>query len=50
MLLLIVLSFMQLAEAAYEYGKGDHMKVFDTLGPDFDALDYKVGTGSFLLL
>ncbi|XP_066383042.1 uncharacterized protein [Miscanthus floridulus] len=33
---------IKLAEAAYEYGKGDHMKVFDTLGPDFDALDYKM--------
>ncbi|XP_021307544.1 tetratricopeptide repeat protein 38 isoform X1 [Sorghum bicolor] len=33
---------IKLAEAAYEYGKGDHMKVFDTLGPDFDALGYKM--------
>ncbi|XP_066380092.1 uncharacterized protein [Miscanthus floridulus] len=33
---------IKLAEAAYEYGKGDHMKVFDTLGPVFDALDYKM--------
>lgn len=33
---------IQLAEAVYEYGKGEHEKVFDTLGPDFDALDYKM--------
>nr|ACG38066.1 hypothetical protein [Zea mays] len=33
---------IKLAEAAYEYGKGDHMKVYDTLGPDFDALGYKM--------
>ncbi|XP_062212088.1 uncharacterized protein LOC133913061 isoform X2 [Phragmites australis] len=33
---------IQLAEAVYEYGKGEHKKVFDTLGPDFDALGYKM--------
>ncbi|TVU45630.1 hypothetical protein EJB05_05121, partial [Eragrostis curvula] len=30
------------AEAVYEYGKGEDKKVFDTLGPDFDALGYKM--------
>ncbi|KAL6894465.1 hypothetical protein ACP4OV_008563 [Aristida adscensionis] len=33
---------MQLAEAVYDYGKGEHKKVFDALGPDFDALGYKM--------
>uniref|UniRef100_A0A0D9VXN0 Tetratricopeptide repeat protein 38 n=1 Tax=Leersia perrieri TaxID=77586 RepID=A0A0D9VXN0_9ORYZ len=33
---------IQLAEAVYEYGKGEHKKVFDILGPDFDALSYKM--------
>jgi hypothetical protein len=32
----------QLAEAVYEYGKGEHKKVFDILGPDFDALSCKM--------
>nr|ABF98282.1 expressed protein [Oryza sativa Japonica Group] len=32
---------IQLAEAVYEYGKGEHKKVFDILGPDFDALSCK---------
>uniref|UniRef100_A0A0E0D4R8 Tetratricopeptide repeat protein 38 n=1 Tax=Oryza meridionalis TaxID=40149 RepID=A0A0E0D4R8_9ORYZ len=32
----------ELAEAVYEYGKGEHKKVFDILGPDFDALSYKM--------
>jgi hypothetical protein len=33
---------IQLAEAVYEYGNGEHKKVIDTLGLDFDALGYKV--------
>ncbi|KAL5217191.1 hypothetical protein ABZP36_017875 [Zizania latifolia] len=33
---------IQLAEAVYEYGKGEHNKVFDILGPDFDALSCKM--------
>uniref|UniRef100_A0A0A9DBJ9 Uncharacterized protein n=1 Tax=Arundo donax TaxID=35708 RepID=A0A0A9DBJ9_ARUDO len=33
---------IQLAEAVSEYGKGEHKKVFDILGPDFDALGYKM--------
>jgi len=33
---------VQLAEAVYEFGNGEHKKVFDTLGPDFDALCYKM--------
>uniref|UniRef100_A0A0E0GS44 Tetratricopeptide repeat protein 38 n=1 Tax=Oryza nivara TaxID=4536 RepID=A0A0E0GS44_ORYNI len=33
---------IQLAEAVYEYGKGEHRKVFDILGPDFDALSCKM--------
>ena len=35
---------MQLADAVYKYGKGEHKAVFDTLGPDFDGLGYKVGS------
>lgn len=31
-----------LAEAMYAYGRDDHCKVIDILGPDFDAVDYKV--------
>ncbi|GJN23690.1 hypothetical protein PR202_gb11358 [Eleusine coracana subsp. coracana] len=33
---------IQLADAVYEYGKGEYKKVFDILGPDFDALGYKM--------
>ncbi|RLN42330.1 tetratricopeptide repeat protein 38 [Panicum miliaceum] len=33
---------VQLAEAVYEFGNGEHKKVFDTLGPEFDALCYKM--------
>ncbi|RLN18765.1 tetratricopeptide repeat protein 38 [Panicum miliaceum] len=33
---------VQLAEAVYEFGNGEHKEVFDTLGPDFDALCYKM--------
>ncbi|XP_020705486.1 tetratricopeptide repeat protein 38 isoform X1 [Dendrobium catenatum] len=32
----------QLAEATYEYGRGNHHKVVDILGPDFDAIDFKM--------
>lgn len=32
----------QLAEAVFEYGKGEHKTVFDILGPDFDGLSYKM--------
>ncbi|EMS63641.1 Tetratricopeptide repeat protein 38 [Triticum urartu] len=32
---------IQLADAVYKYGKGEHKAVFDTLGPDFDGLSYK---------
>uniref|UniRef100_A0A1D1XK03 Tetratricopeptide repeat protein 38 n=1 Tax=Anthurium amnicola TaxID=1678845 RepID=A0A1D1XK03_9ARAE len=32
----------QLAEALLEYGKASHHKVFDILGPNFDAIDYKM--------
>uniref|UniRef100_A0A1D1XF69 Tetratricopeptide repeat protein 38 n=1 Tax=Anthurium amnicola TaxID=1678845 RepID=A0A1D1XF69_9ARAE len=31
-----------LAEALLEYGKASHHKVFDILGPNFDAIDYKM--------
>ncbi|XP_020580174.1 uncharacterized protein LOC110024490 isoform X2 [Phalaenopsis equestris] len=31
-----------LAEATYEYGRGNDDKVIDILGPDFDAMDYKM--------
>ncbi|KAK8963615.1 hypothetical protein KSP40_PGU011822 [Platanthera guangdongensis] len=31
-----------LAEAMYAYGRDDHCKVIDILGPDFDAVDYKM--------
>lgn len=33
---------IQLADAVYKYGKGEHKAVFDTLGPDFDGLSYKM--------
>ncbi|XP_028550787.1 tetratricopeptide repeat protein 38 isoform X3 [Dendrobium catenatum] len=32
----------KLAEATYEYGRGNHHKVVDILGPDFDAIDFKM--------
>uniref|UniRef100_M8BVV0 Tetratricopeptide repeat protein 38 n=1 Tax=Aegilops tauschii TaxID=37682 RepID=M8BVV0_AEGTA len=32
---------IQLADAVYKYGKGEHKAVFDALGPDFDGLGYK---------
>ncbi|KAK8963154.1 hypothetical protein KSP40_PGU007586 [Platanthera guangdongensis] len=32
----------KLAEAMYAYGRDDHCKVIDILGPDFDAVDYKM--------
>lgn len=32
----------QLAEAVYEYGKGNYKDALELLGPDFDAADYKV--------
>ncbi|KAL0799016.1 hypothetical protein Bca101_054191 [Brassica carinata] len=32
---------IQLAEAVYEYGKGNYKKALELLGPDFDAADYK---------
>uniref|UniRef100_A0A1D1Z362 Tetratricopeptide repeat protein 38 n=1 Tax=Anthurium amnicola TaxID=1678845 RepID=A0A1D1Z362_9ARAE len=32
----------ELAEALLEYGKASHHKVFDILGPNFDAIDYKM--------
>eukprot|EP00262_Sarcandra_glabra_P003386 TRINITY_DN14063_c0_g1_i3.p1 TRINITY_DN14063_c0_g1~~TRINITY_DN14063_c0_g1_i3.p1 ORF type:complete len:476 (-),score=84.51 TRINITY_DN14063_c0_g1_i3:259-1686(-) len=31
-----------LAEAMYEYGRGNYKKVFELLGPDFDSNDYKM--------
>ncbi|CAE5958426.1 unnamed protein product [Arabidopsis arenosa] len=31
-----------LAEAVYEYGKGNYKEALELLGPDFDAVDYKV--------
>lgn len=33
----------QLAEAMYEYGKGNYHKAFDAFGLDFDATKCKVG-------
>ncbi|CAN6292097.1 unnamed protein product [Urochloa humidicola] len=33
---------IQLAEAVYEFGNGEHKKAFDILGPNFGALDYKM--------
>lgn len=35
-------STILLAEAIYEYGRRNDQKVFDILGPDFDAMDYKM--------
>ncbi|XP_026666170.1 tetratricopeptide repeat protein 38 isoform X2 [Phoenix dactylifera] len=31
-----------LAEAIYEYGRGNYQKVFDILGPKFNAIDFKI--------
>ncbi|XP_057826980.2 uncharacterized protein LOC131038538 isoform X1 [Cryptomeria japonica] len=31
-----------LAEALYQYGKGDYTRAYDTLGPNFNVLEYKV--------
>ncbi|WOK99335.1 tetratricopeptide repeat protein 38 isoform X2 [Canna indica] len=31
-----------LAEAIYEYGRGNFHRVFDLLGPDYDAIDFKM--------
>ncbi|CAN6298205.1 unnamed protein product [Urochloa humidicola] len=33
---------IQLAEAVYEFGNGEHKKAFNILGPNFDALGYKM--------
>ncbi|XP_062111736.1 uncharacterized protein LOC133823146 [Humulus lupulus] len=33
---------MWLAEAMYEYGKGNYKQALDFLEPDFDAVDYKI--------
>ncbi|XP_074572396.1 uncharacterized protein LOC141828907 isoform X1 [Curcuma longa] len=33
---------IQLAQAMYEYGRGNLAKVFDLLGPDFDAANFKM--------
>ncbi|XP_024008451.1 tetratricopeptide repeat protein 38 isoform X2 [Eutrema salsugineum] len=33
---------IQLAEAVYEYGKGNYKEALELLGPDFDAVDYKM--------
>ncbi|XP_042387296.1 tetratricopeptide repeat protein 38-like isoform X2 [Zingiber officinale] len=33
---------IQLAQAIYEYGRGNLVKVFDLLGPDFDAANFKM--------
>lgn len=35
----------QLAEALYQYGKGNNKEALDLLGPDFDANYCKVGFG-----
>ncbi|XP_072987831.1 uncharacterized protein [Typha latifolia] len=32
----------ELAEAVYEYGRGEYKKAFEILGPDFNAIDYKM--------
>ena len=32
----------QLAEALFEFGVANYQNVFDVLGPNFDAIDYKV--------
>ncbi|CAN8291658.1 unnamed protein product [Cochlearia groenlandica] len=33
---------IRLAEAVYEYGKGNYKQALELLGPDFNATDYKV--------
>uniref|UniRef100_M4D7G4 Tetratricopeptide repeat protein 38 n=1 Tax=Brassica campestris TaxID=3711 RepID=M4D7G4_BRACM len=33
---------IQLAEAVYEYGKGNNTKALEMIGPNFDVVDYKV--------
>ncbi|KAL0699958.1 hypothetical protein Bca4012_056080 [Brassica carinata] len=33
---------IQLAEAVYEYGKGNNKKALELLGPNFEAADYKI--------
>lgn len=33
---------VQLAEAIYEYGRSNFFKVFDLLGPNFDAINFKM--------
>ncbi|THU65399.1 hypothetical protein C4D60_Mb05t03220 [Musa balbisiana] len=35
-------SAIRLAEAIYEYGRGNFQSVFDLLGPDFDAIGFKM--------
>ncbi|CAL9093296.1 unnamed protein product [Musa textilis] len=35
-------SALRLAEAIYEYGRGNFQSVFDLLGPDFDAIGFKM--------
>lgn len=35
-------SAIRLAEAIYEYGRGNFQSVFDLLGPDFDATGFKM--------
>lgn len=34
--------YSQLAEALFEYGRGNDEQALELLGPDFDANDYKV--------
>ncbi|KAL0800043.1 hypothetical protein Bca101_055218 [Brassica carinata] len=41
---------IQLAEAVYEYGKGNNKKALELLGPNFEASDYKVIGASDLQL
>ena len=38
---IVFLNLNQVAEAVYEYGKGNYKKALELLGPDFDAADYK---------
>ncbi|CAH8365361.1 unnamed protein product [Eruca vesicaria subsp. sativa] len=33
---------IQLAEAVYEYGKGNYKEALELFGPDFDAVHYKM--------
>ena len=44
------LSYFQLAEALYEYGRGNDKKALELLGPDFDANAYKVLLSNKLIL